>query len=625
MFQRIVQKVRESTIAEMIARFRGIYEVADQRSRQIIIASQINKTVSVLFGTFAVGGVAAFLIVLSKPKIVLDNRYISMAYQGLGFENQSYFLLFLSGVLLLFIIVQQLVAVLSQIIEIRLQEGLARRYTVMLCRYYMTENYESYVRRGTSEVISKSLMEVPKLAWGEVIRLSNTVSAVINIILIVGFLAVVNAWIMALLFSAVAIANYAFYVAYEKKAGRLGKKLHQQQMRRVRLVKEGTAAAVEIKLMGKEREFVNRIDQTLIEMAHNRMQLARMQFIPQRSIPIMCTIVLYVVAVYVFLTNSHEGIFTLLALSAASVFRLMPLVSGLMNISLRQKENKFKYERIIEDLRAAKNQAEEYLRSDKPFKRVQVRDAVAFDHVTYTYPAASEPVIRNLSFSIPANKVVALFGKSGIGKTTIIRLLSGLLTPQEGRILVDGRSLQEDVGFKRNWQQSSGVAFQKPFFMAASLATNIAFESEKSKIDYDRVRECAKLAQLEDLVSSLPNGLDTEVYEEAEVFSGGQRQRISIARALYRNSSVLVLDEATNSLDLVVERQILSALVGMVANQLIVVVAHRPETLRFADLITIIKSSDTVVQGTYDELLEEDEDFRAILGKGAAGGEQLAG
>ncbi len=598
----------------MLRRTKAIYFIMDKRGRQALILVQVNQSLSMLMGTVAMGGLVGFLIILGRPQIVLDNRYMAAVYHGLGFENQSHFLLLISGLLLLFVAVQQVIGVLSGLVQIRLLEVIVRRCTIMVYRYYLTGSYEDQIKRGTAQVIVKALMAVKTTVTKETTTTSRFIAGLLNISVIFSVLYLVHAQ-ATLIFALLALSFYlVFFIGYKKKTRLAGKQIFQRGMRHASLIREGTAGAAEIKLMGKERDFINEANESMAIVARERIRQNVRDSIPQPSVRLVAMISLYIISAYVFLGDSPKGAFATLTLFAAGAFRLLPSLQSVFDIFIRQEFDTYQYEAIMTDLKAAKDHVAEYEKSKGRFELIQAKDCIVFDHVTYAYPETDKPVLNDLSFSLPANKTVALFGGSGVGKTTLIRLLSGLLIPQKGRVMVDGKSLQDDVTFRRNWQQSTGVTFQKPFFLDATLAMNIAFEASLQKVDLEKARRAVKLAQLEDFVASLPRGLDTKVEEDAEILSGGQRQRLAIARALYRESSVLIFDEATNALDLVVEKEIIKALMRVSANKMIFIIAHRPETMRFADVVLVMKGDGSVVQGGYDELFETDADFRALLG-----------
>lgn len=224
--------------------------------------------------------------------------------------------------------------------------------------------------------------------------------------------------------------------------------------------------------------------------------------------------------------------------------------------------------------------------------------------------APSDWILNGVNLPIPANKTVAFVGKTGSGKTTISDIVLGLLIPEQGTISVDGTEITETN--LANWRKLVASVPQSIFLLDATVKENVAFGETLDKIDIEKVRKACVLAQIDDLIESRPNGYDEMIGENGLRLSGGQRQRIGIARALYKDASVLVLDEATSALDNKTEATVMETIGNLHGQRTILIIAHRLETIKKADLVYEIKDGRVAAQGTYDELLEKSESFRDI-------------
>jgi len=209
-----------------------------------------------------------------------------------------------------------------------------------------------------------------------------------------------------------------------------------------------------------------------------------------------------------------------------------------------------------------------------------LRDEFRFDRVSFSY-RDDRPVIGAMSFTVRKGEWVGLAGTTGAGKSTLADLLMGLIEPDGGRILIDGRQLTREL--RRAWQASIAHVPQSIYLADDSIAANITLGQPAAEVDSDRLARAVRSAQLEEFVRSLPEGLDSRVGERGVQLSGGQRQRIGIARALYKNASVLVLDEATNALDEVTEAAVLAAI--RETDSTLVMIAHRPSVLAMCDRV----------------------------------------
>jgi ABC-type multidrug transport system fused ATPase/permease subunit len=230
-----------------------------------------------------------------------------------------------------------------------------------------------------------------------------------------------------------------------------------------------------------------------------------------------------------------------------------------------------------------------------------VEKSVRFDNVVFQYAPEAPLVLRKLSFEFKLGERIGVIGATGSGKSTTMDLLLGLLQPTAGQILIDGDPLVGDKVF--DWQKSLSHVPQVIYLADASIAENIAFGLPKDKIDMEQVRKAASLAQIAEHIETLELGYDTFVGERGIRLSGGQRQRIGIARALYKDATVLVFDEATSSLDDETEAELMKAIDGLSKDLTVIMIAHRLSTVRRCDKILKLHKGKVVAFDTPDIVL----------------------
>jgi ABC-type multidrug transport system fused ATPase/permease subunit len=231
------------------------------------------------------------------------------------------------------------------------------------------------------------------------------------------------------------------------------------------------------------------------------------------------------------------------------------------------------------------------------------RKQIELQDVTFSYDGTYGEFLK-VNLSIPVGKTVGFIGKSGSGKSTSIDIILGLLRPNSGKVLVDGVDIQSNI---RGWQNHIGYVPQTIYFLDDTLRNNIAFGLEADQIHESAVLEAVKLAQIEEFVASLHEGLDTIIGENGVRISGGQRQRIGIARALYHKPSVLVLDEATSALDNATEDGIMQSIAALHGEKTIIIVAHRLRTVAMCDQLFLMEKGQVVKTGSYEEVMEKDQ------------------
>lgn len=251
---------------------------------------------------------------------------------------------------------------------------------------------------------------------------------------------------------------------------------------------------------------------------------------------------------------------------------------------------------------------------------LDLRDELELESVGYRYEGSNQFAIEGVNLKIRAGETIGVCGPTGGGKTTLVHLLTGLLEPTAGRIVIDGVEL---AGREQDWLASLGVVPQDVYLIDDSLRSNIVFGLEDEPIDEDALERAVASAQLKDLISGLPSGLDTMVGERGVRLSGGQRQRIAIARALYREPQMLVFDEGTSALDNVTEAELMRAVEAAGKDRTVIMIAHRLSTLRDADQVIVVEEGRVTGVGSFGSLADGHDGFRAMLqdrGDGARDG-----
>jgi subfamily B ATP-binding cassette protein MsbA len=247
---------------------------------------------------------------------------------------------------------------------------------------------------------------------------------------------------------------------------------------------------------------------------------------------------------------------------------------------------------------------------DEEEKRAPIPDLrgeVAFEHVSFAY-VENVPVLRDISFTAPAGSTIALVGSSGSGKSTLISLVMAFNRPNAGRVLIDGRDL---AGLKlRQFRHHLGVVLQENFLFDGTIADNIRFSRPEATIE--QVREVARIAHCDEFIAGFPNGYDSVVGERGIRLSGGQRQRVAIARAILADPRILILDEATSSLDSESEAMIQDGLRTLRRGRTSFVIAHRLSTIRSAEQILVLEAGQIVERGTHDQLLAKHGRYKQL-------------
>jgi ABC-type multidrug transport system fused ATPase/permease subunit len=283
-----------------------------------------------------------------------------------------------------------------------------------------------------------------------------------------------------------------------------------------------------------------------------------------------------------------------LSLFGVAAFRLLPSANQLLLSIQTIRFAKPRLLSLYEDSKLV-HQIDSSTDSSLPFvEEIRIQD------LSFTYDAVNEPALLDVNLVVRRGEAVGIIGSSGSGKSTLVDVLLGLLQPNSGQILVDNQNIQTNL---RSWQNQIGYVPQTIFLTDDSLRRNIALGLPDNLVDEDAIVDALRAAQLQDFVAGLPDGLDTVVGERGVRLSGGQRQRIGIARALYNKPEVLVLDEATSSLDTETEHEVMKAVQALQGTKTVVIVAHRLSTVEYCDRLYRLENARVVDEGTFSEVM----------------------
>ncbi len=280
--------------------------------------------------------------------------------------------------------------------------------------------------------------------------------------------------------------------------------------------------------------------------------------------------------------------------SAALLTRLFQPVTQLLNVNVTILSSLALFERIFDYLDLVPEIAD----SPNAIPLTNVRGDVAFENVTFSYGKNAE-TLKGISFTVPAGKFAALVGHSGAGKTTAAYLVPRLYDVNGGRVTIDGHDIR-DVTLE-SLGRSIGMVNQEPFLFHESIRDNLRYGSPDATDD--EIERAARAANIHDFIAQLPFGYDTIVGERGYRLSGGEKQRVAIARALLKDPAILILDEATSSVDSKTERAIQEALEHLTKGRTVLAIAHRLSTVLAADVILVLEHGELVEQGTHAELI----------------------
>ena len=562
----------------------------------------------------SVGSIMPFLQVAADPASVHENAYLSWAYETLGFTDTRSFLIALGLAALVALVVSNAFIVFTTWAMSRYVWGRNHSLSFRLLRSYLYRPYEYFLTRNSAE-LGKNILEEVKEVASQMLKpaLQGGAKAIVALA-IIGFLFFVDPVVALMVTLVLGLAYAGIYYAVRDRLDRTGAVRVEANTLRYQFVSEAFGGIKEVKLRGKEQAFLEQYEEPSKRYARVQADYRVVKKAPRYILEAVAFGGIILIAVYLIAVQDNiRQVIPMLGLYAFAGYRLMPALQQAFKGIASTRFNIAAVEKIREDLRTRSEVAQLSDNGTQDSRKgpLTLEDRLVIKEVSFTYPGADEPAIRDLSLEIPAHSTVGFVGKTGSGKTTTVDLILGLLSPQGGVISVDGTALRDEN--TRRWQQDIGYVPQQIYLADDTVARNIAFGVPERDIDMERVRDAARQAHIGEFVENeLPDQWETVVGERGVKLSGGQRQRIGIARALYHRPSVLVFDEATSALDQATEASVMEAIYALEGDHTMLMIAHRLSTVKRADNIIMLERGRKVGEGTYGDLSNRHSKFRSM-------------
>ncbi len=573
-----------------------ILSVLSPLERRNVTLLLVLMFIGMLFETLSVGIILPVIAIIMQEDLIQQFPVLQTTFHYLGEPNHTQLVV---GSMLALVIAYTMKSffitflIWKQMSFIHnVQASLSQRLFIN----YLRQPYTFHLQRNSAQLIRNIVTETGMFALtglsAAMILLTETL-VLLGIIVLLLFIEPVGAIITAITIGLVSLLFYYFTRGYILKWGK-ARQYHEGM--RIQHLQQGLGAVKDVKLLGREDYFFSQYSFHNKRSAHVGKYVYTMQQFPRVLLELLAVIGLSILVVTMVMQGDNSGtLFATLAVFAAAAFRMLPSVNKIITAIQRVRYSLPVINILHEELVGF-----DECQTKNNNKTLLFKDSLNLESVTYKYPLTEDKVLSGVNISIPVGTSVGFIGGSGAGKSTIVDIILGLLTPVKGRVLVDGIDIEEDL---RCWQNNIGYVPQSIYLTDDSLRRNIAFGISNEDIDELALNRAIKAAQLNEFVNSLENGLDSVVGERGIRISGGQRQRIGIARALYHDPEVLVLDEATSSLDVATETKIMEAVNTFKGKKTIIIVAHRLSTVENCNLIYYIKKGKIVKEGSPDSIL----------------------
>ncbi|MEM9087907.1 MAG: ABC transporter ATP-binding protein [Cyanobacteria bacterium P01_F01_bin.53] len=586
-----------------------LYILAGSRLQlALLIASFVFAS---LLEALGVGLIAPFLSVAADPNVARDS-VIGGTLQAFNLTTDGQIITGLAIFLIAVFIFKTAVYFLCKFYILKYSYWQKNRLEVRLMQTYLRIPYIFHLNKNSAELIKNIAIEAHQFTTNSLIPLLEIVANVIVMAVLLVLLAMsdISLLIVALV---IILPTILVFTRLSRRVKAWGEIMSTANHKMISAVNHGIGGLKETKVIGCENHFEKELDTYSYQYAQAAIRADAFRVLPRVSIEAILVIFLLVFIVFaqVFTGRSLEELTAVMALFAVASIRLVPAVSQILCALGQIRFSLFALDMICLDLKEtekfdnrgrqlALDELVSETHEQRALQPLPFNYEVALEGITYRYPAADEAAIKDFSLTLRKGESIALVGKSGSGKTTLVDIVLGLLEPELGDIRVDGKSAYDNL---RGWQDLLGYIPQSIFLTDSTIEQNIAYGVPEEDIDPVRLQEAIAAAQLEDLVSQMPDGVKTEVGERGVRVSGGQRQRIGIARALYHGREILILDEATSALDTETEKLVTEAINALSGSKTLIIIAHRYSTIEKCDRIYELSNGHLKQSGTYKEVI----------------------
>jgi ABC-type multidrug transport system fused ATPase/permease subunit len=572
-----------------------LWHLLSPKHRRAAIAMLGLMLIGMVLETLGIGLVIPALALMTQGELATKNPVLVPWLNSLG--NPSHTRLIIAGMLILVGVytVKALFLAFLAWWQARFVFGLQANISQRLFAGYLRQPYSFHLQRNSAELIRNTIGHASSIT--SVVQQGLLLLTEILVLLgISALLLIVEPLGAILVVSTLGLAGWGFNRFTHNQVLRWGKTIQHHEGLRIQHLQQGLGGAKDVKLLGRESEFLAQYCAHNAGIARVCQLQATAQAIPRLWLELLAiTGLAALVMVMIGQGKPLEALLPTLGLFAAAAFRLMPSVNRVLVAMQYARFYLPVIETLHDELRLLDASETPQRSQPLPFNR-----ALTLDRVCFHYQSVEALALRNVSLSIPRGASVGFIGGSGAGKSTLVDIMLGLLTPVSGTVKVDGIDIQTNL---RGWQDRIGYVPQSIFLTDDTLRCNVAFGLSNKQIDENAVWRAIRSAQLEQFVTDLPQGLDTVVGERGIRLSGGQRQRLGIARALYHDPAVLVLDEATSSLDIATENGVMEAVRSLHGEKTIIIVAHRLSTVSHCDYLYRLEKGVMVEEGTAGHVL----------------------
>lgn len=560
-----------------------IFSIFTLRQKRYFIFIFLLMLIGAAFESVGIAAILPLISLMGKSDYLLEDNIVAVIAKCIHITSHYELIIACTAMLIVFYIIKNIFITWELYIQRRFVMTMQLFFAKEILSTYLLKPYSFHVQNNSAKLL-RDVNSGPNSLCNSILmpifymvsELVTTIAIWLMLILIDAFTAILVALIMAVIIIAI-------IRLFRRKIVKQGIIQNSASVDYLKWINQGLGAIKETKILGKEHFFGGEFAKSYARFARANQICAFLTDVPRIIIEMlvvggMLSLILFKLSI----GDNPSEIISILGVLAMAAFRLMPSANRIVSFYNAIKHQMPFFYELYDVLLEIKNRASKstFGVPNNMEKKLAFNRVLSVENISFRYTDNTDLILDDVSFEISKGSFVGLIGPSGAGKTTLVDIMLGLLKPIKGRLLCDNCDINDNI---RGWQEKIAYVPQDIYLMDGSIKENIALGEPADKIDNELLFKVLHMAELDECVKNLPDGLDTFVGERGVKLSGGQRQRIGIARALYQKPEVLFLDEATSALDNETEKAITETILKFKGEITIIAIAHRVSTLDNCD------------------------------------------
>jgi ABC-type bacteriocin/lantibiotic exporter with double-glycine peptidase domain len=571
-------KIKNSKISALSILRKTYSHLEDQRKREIRFVLYLTM-LSTLAESVSIAMLVPFVSFFINPENYLFNSLFESIFNFLKINNQKDILGIIGIGFILIIILSSFIKLLHIKFSNLLSEEITSDFRIKIFKFLINQDFSYHFKYGSNEIMS-NLSQKASSFIGIIFSTMNIVNSVLISLGIIIVLTINEPVFTPIIIFSIILFFFIFYMIKSKLVFKKGQTVNLNQNYMIDVFQNTVGYLPEIIVYNIKNFFLKTLKKFSHDVAISSSEVRTIAMSPRIYLE---AFVISFVVLFIHLSNFSERSIEInisyLAILAFGTQKCIPLINNIYNLSINFKgasPSAISFLEILE--RKTPN-----VITDEKHETLSFKKTIKLKEIFFYYNKSSPSILNNFNFEINKGEKIIIKGKTGSGKSTLVNIISGLLNPSKGKVYVD--DIMIDSENLKKWQKNIAIVPQTVFLNDASVMENIAIAHDKSNIDLEKVKISAKLAQVDAFIESLSKKYNERVGERGVKLSGGQKQRIGIARALYRDANVIILDEPTNALDFETEKLVMDSITKLNKDITVIMISHSGTSAEYFDKI----------------------------------------